>query len=132
MVEWRRTRQELSKMELPPTDPYQNWSADNDHASASSRAVTSRTTNRDSLFLSAALSIAGDAPVQVRVRNLSAGGLMVEFGAPLAPGTAVTIELRGIGKVDGEVAWSAEGRIGVALLRQIDPKKARMPVGKSR
>ena len=86
--------------------------------------------NRDSLFLMAPLRVLGDAEErEVRVRNLSPGGLMIEFRKILAVGTKVSLELRGIGTVDGRVAWCTEGRIGVALDETIDPRAARKPVG---
>ena len=85
---------------------------------------------RDSLFMTAKLRI-GDAPAvhEVRVRNLSAGGLMIEFERALAQGGRVTLEMRGIGEVSGTVAWCTRGRAGIALDAPIDPRRARKPVG---
>lgn len=88
-----------------------------------------RRRQRDSLFLTAAIAVAGGPPQDVRIRNLSAEGLMAELGRAVEPGTAVTLDLRGIGTVSGQVAWSTEGRIGITLNRPIDPKLARKPVG---
>ena len=65
----------------------------------------------------------------MRVRNLSPGGLMIELRKILATGTEVSLDLRGIGTVDGKVAWCTEGRIGIALNETIDPRAARKPVG---
>jgi hypothetical protein len=88
-----------------------------------------RSQTRDSLFLMAPLRFEEEDTVRdVRVRNLSEGGLMVDCARVKEPGTAVTLDLRGIGKVTGEVAWCTEGRIGIALDSPIDPKKARKPV----
>ncbi|WP_380779300.1 PilZ domain-containing protein [Sphingomonas sp. R86520] len=85
---------------------------------------------RDSLFLTASLRLGLDAsPRDVRVRNLSEGGLMVELAKVVDVGTPVTIDLNGIGEIAGKVAWCTEGRIGIALDTLIDPKKARKPVG---
>lgn len=61
----------------------------------------------------------------VRVRNLSAGGLMTELPQPLEPDAAVEIEISGIGWVGGRVAWQTEGRAGIAFDCTIDPTKAR-------
>lgn len=84
---------------------------------------------RDSLLLVAALKVPALAdPVQVRVRNLSPGGMMAEYAGPIATGDSVKADLRGIGRVAGKVAWVAEGRIGVAFDAEIDPKLARKPV----
>ena len=85
---------------------------------------------RDSLFLLARMWVDGSArELRVRVRNLSAGGLMVELPEPVSPDSAVEIELRGLGRVTGRVAWQTEGRAGIAFDRQIDPQRARKPVG---
>ncbi|CAN5322593.1 hypothetical protein BH09PSE4_BH09PSE4_22170 [soil metagenome] len=85
--------------------------------------------SRDSLFLIANVRIGTDDAIQVRVRNLSAGGLMAEYTAPIQIGTPIDVEVRGVGWVAGRIAWVAEGRIGVAFEQQIDPMLARKPVG---
>ena len=84
---------------------------------------------RDSLLLSAQLAVAGEPPVTVRVRNLSAGGLMAEHADSVLPGTPVTVTVRGLGELTGRIAWAVEGRIGIAFDRSVDPKRARKPVG---
>ena len=89
-----------------------------------------RSAARDSLLLTAQFRVAGGAIEQVRVRNLSPGGLMAEYPAPVARGTVVEIEVRGVGWVSGRIAWTAEGRVGVAFDHEIDPLLARKPVGK--
>jgi len=71
----------------------------------------------------------GAAPISIRVRNLSAGGLMAECNRRFARGERVEVELRGIGLVGGAVAWSRDGRVGIAFDREIDPRDARRPVG---
>ncbi len=98
---------------------------------ADDAAGSQRSKTRDSLFLMAQLRFAGEDTVrEVRVRNLSEGGLMVDCERVKDTGTPVTLDVRGIGEVDGKVAWCTEGRIGIALDRTIDPKKARKPIGK--
>lgn len=87
-----------------------------------------RNAARDSLFLMSELRIGG-VSTTVRVRNLSAGGLMAEYQQGLAEDAVVECELRGVGVVRGKVAWSAAGRIGIAFDRPIDPMLARKPVG---
>ncbi|KQR81341.1 PilZ domain-containing protein [Sphingomonas sp. Leaf343] len=91
-----------------------------------------RQRQRDSLLLSAHMRVGDDAAVsEVRIRNLSAGGLMAEHPTRVATGTVVWLEMRGIGEVTGKVAWCAEGRLGIALDQTIDPQLARKPVGGS-
>ncbi|WP_066795890.1 PilZ domain-containing protein [Sphingomonas soli] len=85
---------------------------------------------RDSLMLSANFRIAGQPDENVRVRNLSSGGMMAEYAAPIARGTVVQVEVRGVGWVSGKIAWATDGRVGVAFDNEIDPMLARKPVGK--
>lgn len=96
----------------------------------SDAGASARARKRDSLFLSARLTVAGGTSTNdVRVRNLSEGGLMAEYDAPVEAGTAVELELRGLGSLTGRVAWATDGRIGIAFDRAIDPTRARKPVG---
>lgn len=85
---------------------------------------------RDSLLLAADLRV-GEAArtIKVRIRNLSAGGLMAELPEPIANDQPVEVEVRGLGWVRGRVAWQTEGRAGIAFDRDIDPQRARKPVG---
>lgn len=84
---------------------------------------------RDTLLLTAHLRVDNEKTLRdVRVRNLSEGGLMIELDKAVDVGTPVTLDLRGIGEVTGKVAWYTTGRAGVALDSPIDPKKARPSV----
>ena len=84
---------------------------------------------RDSLMLAAQFRVAGGTAEQVRVRNLSAGGLMAEYAQPVERGTQVEVEVRGVGWVSGRIAWSAEGRPGRSRIRQLDRSDARAQAG---
>jgi PilZ domain len=91
-----------------------------------------RDADRDSLLLKAVLrfeSIKDDN--EVRIRNLSAGGLMAEAPLRVARGEKVEINLRNVGWISGTIAWVAEGRLGIAFDHAIDPKIVRKPVGQS-
>ena len=93
---------------------------------------TARKASRDSLFLSATLRLDGQRPpVVVRVRNLSAGGMMVDGHVSLVAGSTISVELRGIGAVIGTVAWADAGRAGVAFDAPVDPQLARSASRKS-
>lgn len=84
---------------------------------------------RDSLLLVANLRLGNNGnTVQVRVRNLSAGGLMAEIASHVDVGLPVEVEVRGLGNVPGRIAWVAAGRIGVAFDHLIDPQAARKPI----
>jgi hypothetical protein len=92
-------------------------------------AAETRSRKRDSMFMTAKLWQPNIGPVfEVRVRNLSTGGLMVELDRPLDPGAAVLLHMHGLGEISGTVAWSTRGRVGIALDHEIDPRRARKPV----
>ncbi|HUD95346.1 PilZ domain-containing protein [Sphingobium sp.] len=88
-----------------------------------------RSAPRDSLFLLTSISTADGIDLgKARIRNLSATGLMADCERAVAAGTRIELELRGVGKVSGSVAWSREDKIGVAFDEAIDPQLARKPV----
>jgi hypothetical protein len=88
-----------------------------------------RQIERDSLFVMADLRVGGVAEQQrVKVRNLSAGGMMAEGDARVQPGEAVEVNIRNIGWIDGTVAWVQDNRFGIAFREEIDPKIARAPL----
>jgi hypothetical protein len=76
---------------------------------------------REVRLVAATLHVDGTA-IAVRVRNISAEGLMAADSGYHAPGTAVVIELPEIGAVPGRVAWALDDRVGIALDRAIDPR----------
>jgi hypothetical protein len=80
------------------------------------------------MFLMATVRRAGSADVQVKVRNLSAGGMMAESPVSFSRGDVIEADLRGIGVVTGKIAWTAGGRVGVQFDTQVDPRLARKPV----
>jgi len=92
--------------------------------------VDTRQVNRDSLFLLAQLRVHGqDRVYRVKVRNLSAGGMMAEGEAKVMRGSLVMVELRNIGWVEGSVAWKQDNRFGIAFVEEIDPVVVRGPAG---
>lgn len=96
--------------------------------------VDTRQVQRDSLFLLARLRVeeaGAETEHQVRVRNLSAGGMMAEAAVDVVRGMAVTVELRNIGWIRGTVAWRQANRFGIAFTHEIDPSVVRVPVGSS-
>jgi hypothetical protein len=103
---------------LPQTDDVQD----------EERFAQLRAEPRDSMFLLAAMRRPGGPDVQVKVRTLSSGGMMVECPVSFTRGELVESELRGIGAVGGKIAWTAGARVGVAFDRAIDPSLARKPV----
>ena len=85
---------------------------------------------RDSLFVMADMRLHGtDGEHRIKVRNLSAGGMMGEGAVRVARGIVVHVNLRNIGWVEGAVAWVQENRFGVAFTEEIDPKVVRLAPG---
>lgn len=92
--------------------------------------VDTRQVNRDSLFLLANVRLVGDSTAhRVKVRNLSAGGMMAEGDVKVTRGTLLEVELRNIGWISGSVAWKQDDRFGIAFIDEIDPKLVRAPAG---
>ena len=84
---------------------------------------------RDSMFVMADLCLDGvSGEHRIKVRNLSAGGMMGEGCVRIARGTKVRVNLRNIGWIGGAVAWVQDNRFGVAFDEEIDPRAARAPV----
>lgn len=92
-------------------------------------AVDTRNISRDSLFLLAELRLDGSETVErVKVRNLSAGGMMAEGPLKVLRGARLSIKLKNIEWVDGSVAWVQDNRFGIAFDTTVDPALARSPV----
>lgn len=87
-----------------------------------------REIGRDSLFLMADLHVDGqDGEHRIKVRNLSAGGMMGEGRVRVLRGAVVGVNIRNLGWVEGCVAWVQDDRFGIAFRDEIDPKLARAP-----
>jgi hypothetical protein len=92
-------------------------------------SLCTRTEDRDSLFLMTDLVFEDGRPeARVKVRNLSARGMMVEGDLWLRRGTRLAAELRNIGPVAGVVVWVRSPKVGIAFEEEIDPKRARSGV----
>lgn len=85
-----------------------------------------RDKSRESIFLGAVVSLGNQRQsFNVRVRNISSGGMMIDLAGPHPKGLAVVAEMKGVGEVRGRIAWSTENRAGIAFDRMVDPKLAR-------
>lgn len=92
-------------------------------------SLCTRTIDRDSLFLMADLVFADGRPeARVKVRNLSAGGMMIEGDLRMKRGTRLAVTLRNIGPVAGVVVWVRTPKFGIAFEEEIDPRLARTDV----
>jgi predicted signal transduction protein with EAL and GGDEF domain len=84
---------------------------------------------RQRLMRRAVASIGG-SPMEIRLRNISAMGALVECAKPVAPGTRLTIDIVGAGPVTGIVRWAQSNKFGVLFedafdLSRLAPKKSR-------
>jgi hypothetical protein len=75
-----------------------------------------------------AIALIDGAEEELRLRNISVTGALVECRRALAPGTKLTINMVGIGPVSGTVRWAGNGKCGVQFDREFDlgrlaPKK---------
>jgi len=82
---------------------------------------------RHRLMRRAIASIDG-ASVELKLRNISSMGALVECREPVAPGTQLTIDIIGVAPVRGVVRWSQEGKFGLQFVDHFDlarlaPKK---------
>nr|WP_314445538.1 EAL domain-containing protein [uncultured Sphingomonas sp.] len=58
--------------------------------------------------------------VEVRLRNISALGALVECSRPLTPGQAITMDIVGAGTVNGTIRWAQRDRFGIRFKEEFD------------
>jgi len=58
--------------------------------------------------------------VELKLRNISAMGALVECNIAVSPGTELTIDIVGVGPLRGLVRWAQAGKFGVQFERQFD------------
>ncbi|MEO6582240.1 MAG: EAL domain-containing protein [Sphingomicrobium sp.] len=84
---------------------------------------------RQRLMRRAIAEIDGEV-TEIRLRNISAMGALVECAHSVAPGTSITIDIVGAGPVLGSVCWAQAGKFGIQFtdpfdLARLAPKKDR-------
>ena len=77
-----------------------------------------------------AVAVIDGAKVEVKLRNISAMGALVECHVPVSPGTALAMDIVGVAPVRGIVRWAQAGKFGVQFEQEFDlgrlsPKKER-------
>jgi hypothetical protein len=82
---------------------------------------------RHRLMRRAITAIDGET-IEVKLRNISSMGALVECPLPIAPGVELAIDIVGVGPVRGVVRWAQAGQFGVQFDGQFDlarlaPKK---------
>jgi len=74
---------------------------------------------RQRLMRRAIAAINGET-TEIRLRNISAMGALVECDQPVIPGQSLTIDIVGVGPVVGSVRWAQAGKFGVQFIEQFD------------
>ena len=82
---------------------------------------------RQSLMRRAVAAIDGEA-TEVRLRNISVNGALVECAQPVSPGSHLIIDIVGVGPVSGTVRWAHATRFGIKFdedfdLRRLTPRR---------
>ncbi len=77
-----------------------------------------------------AITCLDDEMVEVRLRNISSMGALVECPIPVSPGDRLVIDIVGVGPVHGLVRWAQSGKFGVQFgeafdLTRLAPKRDR-------
>ena len=88
--------------------------------------------SRDSVFLQAtirSLESRENATATLRVRNISASGLMAEGLQDFHALEQIEVTLRMLGSIRGHVVWRLPNKLGIAFDQPIDPKAARVSIG---
>jgi len=85
---------------------------------------------RQRLMRRAMASFEGEA-CEVRLRNISIMGALVESDRAVAPGTRVVIDIVGAGPVEGTVRWAQAGKFGIQFsdafhMSRLAPKKQKV------
>ncbi|MEO5972616.1 MAG: EAL domain-containing protein [Sphingomicrobium sp.] len=85
---------------------------------------------RHRLMRRAIASIEGEVH-EVKLRNISAMGALVECDRTVSPGTQLTIDIVGVGPVVGAVRWAHKNRFGIQFLEhfpltRLAPKKEKL------
>ncbi|HWI88421.1 MAG TPA: EAL domain-containing protein [Sphingomicrobium sp.] len=74
---------------------------------------------RHRLMRRAITAIEGET-VELKLRNISSMGALVECDVPVSPGSELTIDIVGVGPVRALVRWSQSRKFGVQFERQFD------------
>ncbi len=116
------------KMQEIPSYSYSRYplTSEDEHV-ATGMNDDNRQVPRASLFIMADLRLDGESfEHRIKMRNLSAGGMMAEGTVEAMRGMKVSVKLRDLGWTEGTVAWVQGNRFGVAFLEGIDPDQVRI------
>jgi diguanylate cyclase (GGDEF)-like protein len=72
------------------------------------------------MLMRRAITAINGRPEEIRLRNISAMGALVECEHPIAPGTQMTLDIVGVGPVTGTVRWAQASRFGMQFSEPFD------------
>src|SRR5215210_1020475 len=72
------------------------------------------------MLMRRAITAINGSTQEIRLRNISAMGALVECDHPVAPGTQLTLDIVGVGPVMGVVRWSQASRFGMQFSEAFD------------
>jgi diguanylate cyclase (GGDEF)-like protein len=72
------------------------------------------------MLMRRAIAAINGRPEEIRLRNISAMGALVECDHPVAPGTNLTLDIVGVGPVTGIVRWAQASRFGMQFSEPFD------------
>lgn len=91
--------------------------------------IETRTLDRESLFVFSEMTIDGaDGPDRIKVRNLSARGMMAVSDGPVSLAQEAVVALPNMARVRGTIRWIQGHRFGIAFEQEIEPLLARQQV----
>jgi diguanylate cyclase (GGDEF)-like protein len=67
-----------------------------------------------------AITIIDGTTIEVKLRNISSMGALVECDLPVSPATELAIDIVGVGPVRGIVRWAQSGKFGVQFGKEFD------------
>ena len=78
-----------------------------------------------------ATAMINDFEEEIRLRNISITGALVECRRPLTPGQQLKINIVGVGPVSGTIKWAGNGKAGIQFEHEFDlgrlaPKKEKL------
>jgi EAL domain-containing protein (putative c-di-GMP-specific phosphodiesterase class I) len=75
--------------------------------------------SRQRMMRRALIGIDGEV-IEVRLRNISAMGALVECVQPVTPGRAIVMDIVGVGPVSGTIRWAQRDRFGIRFMEEFD------------
>jgi hypothetical protein len=72
------------------------------------------------MLMRRAIAAIGGRTEEIRLRNISQMGALVECEIPVAPGTQLTLDIVGVGPVTGIVRWAQASRFGMQFSEPFD------------